>query len=66
MESVTLQGKCEIQFVNRVENRAWFGELKFEERISRVHDSVGKANLIDIHIGLSKVQTVIYYINFDL
>ena len=44
MESVTLQEKCEIQFVNKVENRAWFGGLKFEERISRVHDSLGKGN----------------------
>ena len=40
MESVTLQRTCEIQFVNR----AWFGEIKFEERISGVHNSVGKAN----------------------
>ena len=40
MESVTLQGKGEVQFVNR----AWFGGLKFKERISKLHRIVGKAN----------------------
>ena len=38
MASVTLQRTCEIQFVNR----AWFGGLKFEERISRVHEVWGR------------------------
>jgi len=56
MESITLRGWCKVQFVITAE----LGALKLDEQIRRLHCSVGKADLNDVHIGLSKVQKKIY------